>query len=410
LQSEIEFIVSEYTSYNISDDTMTLWLRAVFENGMNHKETLNYTQSMLHSGVTLDFSHLNGYVMDKHSTGGVGDKVSLILGPILAACDCYVPMLAGRGLEHTGGTIDKLESIPGYQTSLGVPEFQKIVEDIGISIMSQTKDICPADQKIYSLRDITETVSSFPLICGSIMSKKIAEGIQELVMDIKVGNGAFMHTLSKAKELGDLLRRVGEYYGIHVSTCYTNMDQPLGETAGLWCEVMESIKCLQGDGAHDIMKVVFHLGEKALCSAGISDPVRTMQSVIEDGSALERFKKMVKAHGGSLDSLKDSEMNKPLFSQKVQAKTNGYISYMDTLRLGSAIVQLGGGRLQKREKLDPTAGIIFYKKTGDFVNKDESFLEYFCSNKDKIERCKLYFMEIIDINSTKPEPLELIYT
>jgi pyrimidine-nucleoside phosphorylase len=231
--TNIQFIVDGYTSGVISDDEMTTWLIAVFQNGMSHEETLEYTKVMLNSGITLDYSHLNGLVLDKHSTGGVGDKVSLVLGPLMAACGCYVPMLAGRGLAHTGGTIDKLESIPEYKTALSLSEFQQIVEKVGISIMEQTEEICPADRKIYALRDVTETVASFPLICGSIMSKKIAEGIQGLVLDIKVGNGAFMNTLSKAKELGILLNSVGELYGINVSTSFTDMNQPLGNTSTL---------------------------------------------------------------------------------------------------------------------------------------------------------------------------------
>ncbi len=267
-QSEIEFIVNGYTAGTISDDEMTMWLKAVFDHGMNQEETLKYTQSMLNSGVTLDFSNLPGFVIDKHSTGGVGDKVSIVLAPLLAACGCYIPMLAGRGLGHTQGTIDKLETIPGYRPSLSLLEFQQMVQDVGISIMAQTEEICPADLKIYALRDVTGTVASLPLICGSIMSKKIAEGIQGLVLDIKVGNGTFMKSLSQAKELGALLKGVGELYGMNVSTSFTDMNQPLGNTAGLWCEIVESIECLKGNGPDDVMSVVYHLGEKALKIAG----------------------------------------------------------------------------------------------------------------------------------------------
>ena len=276
--TNIQYIVDGYTSGVISDDEMTAWLNAVFQNGMSHEETLDYTRAMVNSGVTLDFSHLPGYVLDKHSTGGVGDKVSLVLGPLLASCRCYVPMLAGRGLGHTGGTIDKLESIPGYKTALSLTEFQKVVETVGVSIMEQTKEICPADRKIYALRDVTNTVASNSLICGSIMSKKIAEGVQGLVLDIKVGNGAFMKSLEQAKNLGILLKEVGELYGLKVSTCFTDMNQPLGKTAGLWCEVLESIECLQGNGPSDLMEVVYHLGSKALEIAGIKKPLEKLKS------------------------------------------------------------------------------------------------------------------------------------
>ena len=408
-RSEIEFIISGYTTGDISDDEMASWLKAVFDHGMNQEETMNYTQSMLNSGIKLDFSYLNSYVIDKHSTGGVGDKVSLILGPLLAVCGCYVPMLAGRSLEHTGGTIDKLESIPGYKTTLSIQSFEKIVEDVGISIMAQTEEICPADRKIYALRNVTDTVASFPLICGSIMSKKISEGIQSLVLDIKVGNGAFINTLLKAKELGELLKSVGQHYGVHVSPCYTNMDQPLGNTAGLWCEIMECIKCLQGKGPEDVMSVVYHLGEEALCHLGDTNPIKRLKSAILDGSALEKFKQMITAHGGLLKSLDEPETNKAKFYQNILSEEDGYISCMDTVNLGFAAVHLGGGRLKKRDVLDPTAGIVFHKKIGDEVNKGEPILEYFCSDKDKFESSKLYFTEAIQIQSQLPNPIELIY-
>jgi len=408
-QPEIEFIVNGYTAGTISDDDMTCWLKAIYKQGMSHEETVDYTCCILNSGAQLDFSHLPGYVVDKHSTGGVGDKVSLILGPLLAACDCYVPMLSGRGLGHTQGTIDKLETIPALRSSLSLPKFQKIVENEGISIMAQTKDICPADHKIYALRDITNTIASLPLICGSIMSKKIAEGIQGLVLDIKVGNGAFMQTLSDAKELGALMQDVGKLYGLQLSICYTGMDQPLGNTAGLWCEVMESIECLKGNGPDDVMSVVYHLGEEALKLAGINNPEERLREAISDGSAMDKFRQMVKAHGGSLKSLDNSETHKPLFTQELRAETNGYISFMDTLNLGTAVVHLGGGRLQKNDVLDPTAGVEFHKKTGDFVNAGEPFLEYFCSDKDKFNRCKLYFNKAIKIQSQLTDSTELIY-
>ena len=207
-KSEINFIVSGYTIGKISDKDMAGWLQSVFDFGMNTKETRNYTHSMLNSGERIDFSYLDGFVIDKHSTGGVGDKVSIVLGPILAACGCYVPMLAGRGLEHTGGTIDKLETIPGYKAELSLDKFKHIVENVGVSIMSQTIDICPADRKIYALRDITNTVASLPLICGSIMSKKIAEGIEGLILDIKIGNGAFMQTIQEGKQLSKILKEI----------------------------------------------------------------------------------------------------------------------------------------------------------------------------------------------------------
>jgi len=407
--ANIQDMVNGYTSGLISDDEMTSWLNAVFQNGMSHEETLNYTRAMVDSGVTLDFSNLPGYVLDKHSTGGVGDKVSLILGPLLAACGCYVPMLAGRGLAHTGGTIDKLESIPGYKTALSLAEFKNIVKTVGISIMEQTEEICPADRKIYALRDITNTVASNPLICGSIMSKKIAEGIKGLVLDIKVGNGAFMKTLTQAKELGKLLKEVGELYGLKVSPSFTDMNQPLGNTAGLWCEVLEGVECLNGNGPSDLMEVVYHLGSKALEIAGIENPKEKLKSKIENGSALEKFKEMVVAHGGAFESKADPSIHTPKYRRKIFAEKDGYISGFNTLELGKVVVQLGGGRVNKDDILDPTVGIIFHKKVGDSVNSGEVILEYFCSNSNKIEKADFLLNTIFTVQPNKPTIPILIY-
>lgn len=408
-KSQIQEVVNGFTSGDISDDSMTHWLQAVFEMGMNHAETLEYTKVMLNSGVTLDFSHLDGFVIDKHSTGGVGDKVSLILGPLLASCGCYVPMLAGRGLAHTGGTIDKLESIVGYKTALSLSNFQRVVEKVGVSMIEQTAEICPADGKIYALRDVTNTVASNPLICGSIMSKKIAEGIQGLVLDIKVGNGAFMKTLSAARELGELLKTVGEQYGLKVSTVFTDMNQPLGKSAGLHCEIVEAVECLKGNGPTDLMEVVYNLGEEALKIAGIENPSRVLTSNIENGTAFEKFEEMVVAHGGAFESIADPSIHVPKYKQKIFAEKSGYISGFNTLELGKVIVQLGGGRVYKDDILDPTVGIIFHKKVGDSVNTGEVILEYFCSNPNKIEKAKFLLKTIFTVQPNKPTIPILIY-
>ncbi len=407
--TNIQYIVNGYTSGLISDDEMTAWLNAVFQNGMSHEETLDYTRAMVNSGVTLNFSHLPGFVLDKHSTGGVGDKVSLVLGPLLAVCGCYIPMLAGRGLAHTGGTIDKLESIPGYKTALSLTEFQNIVETVGVSIMEQTEEICPADRKIYALRDVTNTVASNPLICGSIMSKKIAEGIKGLVLDIKVGNGAFMKTLSQAKELGKLLKEVGELYGLKVLPCFTDMNQPLGNSAGLWCEVRESMECLQGNGPDDLMAVVYHLGKSALEIAGIENPEEKLKSNIENGKALEKFNEMVDAHGGAFESIADSSIHAPKYKKLIIAKDDGFITHLNTLELGKAVVQLGGGRLAIGDKLDYSTGIQFYKKIGQTVSKGETLAEVFCSNIGKLEIGYSMVCNAYRIEKNISTSLQLIY-
>ena len=407
--TNIQYIVNGYTSGLISDDEMTAWLNAVFQNGMSHEETLDYTRAMVNSGVTLNFSHLPGFVLDKHSTGGVGDKVSLVLGPLLAVCGCYIPMLAGRGLAHTGGTIDKLESIPGYKTALSLTEFQNIVETVGVSIMEQTEEICPADRKIYALRDVTNTVASNPLICGSIMSKKIAEGIKGLVLDIKVGNGAFMKTLSQAKELGKLLKEVGELYGLKVLPCFTDMNQPLGNSAGLWCEVRESMECLQGNGPDDLMAVVYHLGKSALEIAGIENPEEKLKSNIENGKALEKFNEMVDAHGGAFESIADSSIHAPKYKKLIIAKDDGFITHLNTLEFGKAVVQLGGGRLAIGDKLDYSTGIQIYKKIGQTVSKGETLAEVFCSNIGKLEIGYSMVCNAYRIEKNISTSLQLIY-
>jgi pyrimidine-nucleoside phosphorylase len=407
--TNIQYIVNGYTSGLISDDEMTAWLNAVFQNGMSHEETLDYTRAMVNSGVTLNFSHLPGFVLDKHSTGGVGDKVSLVLGPLLAVCGCYIPMLAGRGLAHTGGTIDKLESIPGYKTALSLTEFQNIVETVGVSIMEQTEEICPADRKIYALRDVTNTVASNPLICGSIMSKKIAEGIKGLVLDIKVGNGAFMKTLSQAKELGKLLKEVGELYGLKVLPCFTDMNQPLGNSAGLWCEVRESMECLQGNGPEDLMAVVYHLGKSALEIAGIENPEEKLKSNIENGKALEKFNEMVDAHGGAFESIADSSIHAPKYKKIIIAKDDGFITHLNTLEFGKAVVQLGGGRLAIGDKLDYSTGIQFNKKIGQTILKGETLAEVFCSNQEKLEIGYSLVGNAYYLRKNSPKVLDLIY-
>ena len=286
-QTEMASFINAYVDEKIHDDEMTPFLKAVHAHGMTDEETIILTDIMLNSGDRLAFSNMDAYVADKHSTGGVGDKVSMVLGPIMAAAGLAIPMLTGRSLGHTGGTTDKLETIPGFQTSLTLDQFKANVETHGICIMGQTESICPADRKMYALRDVTDTIDSIPLICGSIMSKKIAEGIQGLVLDIKTGNGAFMKTIDQARSLGQILQKVGEAFHVKTDVVYSSMNQPLGRTAGLWCEMDESIAALKGDGAKDLMDVVFELGNKLLVQAGIirgeTAAVSMQENLIQSG-------------------------------------------------------------------------------------------------------------------------------
>ena len=409
--NELEFVIKSYVDNAIDDSSMGKFLKSIHLKGMEIDEIVSLTKIMIDSGETIDFSNLESYVADKHSTGGVGDKVSIILGPVLAALGIAVPMLAGRSLGHTGGTIDKLETIPGFRTDLSIADFKKNVERSGLCIMSQTNTICPADKKIYALRDVTGTIDSNPLICGSIMSKKIAEGIDGLVLDIKIGNGAFMRTLAKGKQLGNLLKYVGEKFNVTTNVVYSNMDQPLGKTAGMWCEINESIQALKGNGAIDLMDVVFELGNKLIIDSGLTDTrskATEMQiQCIDSGNAYDKFEEMVFNQGGYIG--KTSELNEPLFSKKVISEKNGFIKSFDTTALGWAAVQMGCGRINKNDNLDNTAGIAFNAKVGDQVNKGDSIMQCFGSDENKLDQAYSQLKETFQIAEEKVESQAMVF-
>jgi len=402
-QTEMASFINAYVNEKIGDDEMTPFLKAVHAHGMTDEETIILTDIMLNSGDRLVFSNMDAYVADKHSTGGVGDKVSIVLGPIMAAAGLTIPMLTGRSLGHTGGTTDKLETIPGFQTSLTLDQFKANVETHGICIMGQTESICPADRKIYALRDVTDTIDSIPLICGSIMSKKIAEGIQGLVLDIKTGNGAFMKTIDQAQSLGKTLQKVGEAFHVKTDVVYSSMNQPLGRTAGLWCEMDESIAALKGDGAKDLMDVVFELGSKLLVQAGIirgeTAAVSIQENLIQSGKAYDKFEEMVSVQGGDLSQIK--QLHPPKFELIVSAKSSGYVESMDTLNIGWAAVELGCGRRQKDDILDPTAGIEFMAKIGDKIQKGDPLFRCFNSNENKLNSALNYLLDSARIGLEK---------
>ena len=402
-QTEMASFINAYVDEKIGDDEMTPFLKAVHAHGMTDKETIILTDIMLNSGDRLAFSNMDAYVADKHSTGGVGDKVSMVLGPIMAAAGLAIPMLTGRSLGHTGGTTDKLETIPGFQTSLTLDQFKANVETHGICIMGQTESICPAARKIYALRDVPDTIDSIPLICGSIMSKKIAEGIQGLVLDIKTGNGAFMKTIDQAQSLGKTLQKVGEAFHVKTDVVYSSMNQPLGQTAGLWCEMDESIAALKGDGAKDLMDVVFELGSKLLVQAGIirgeTAAVSIQENLIQSGKAYDKFEEMVSVQGGDLSQIK--QLHQPKFELIVSAKSSGYVESMDTLNIGWAAVELGCGRRKKDDILDPTAGIEFMAKIGNKVQKGDPLFRCFNSNENKLNSALNYLLDSARIGSEK---------
>ena len=410
--NDLKQIIWEYSHGQISDKDMTKLLKAIYKNGMTRKEIFALTESMIDSGEKMDFTFLNKYVADKHSTGGVGDKVSIILGPLMAAAGMAIPMISGRSLGHTGGTLDKLETIPGYKTNISLDKFRRNVNDIGISMIGQTEEICPADKKMYALRDVTGTVASIPLICGSIMSKKIAEGIEGLVMDIKIGNGAFMKTIEEGKELAELIQDIGKNFNLQCDIVFTSMDQPLGNHAGLWCEVKESIDCLRNEGCNDTMEVTFALGTKLLLQSQIAkdqdDALNMQQDLIESGSAFDKFLEMVIAHGGSMSDIASLHtLHLPIEETVFYAKQSGYITQMDTLCIGLAHSELGCGRKRLSDILDPTAGIEFFHKIGDQVFEGDPLMRLFNSDKGKLDKALKMLKNSVEIDE-KELPHQLI--
>lgn len=401
-RDDLKAFVEGYTLGTIPEAQMSALFMAIYFSGMEDEEIFSLVNLMLESGKQMDFSHMDAYVADKHSTGGVGDKVSIILGPLMAAAGLAIPMISGRSLGHTGGTLDKLETIPGYRTDLSLQEFQRQVEIVGIAMIGQTGEICPADKKMYALRDVTGTVESIPLICGSIMSKKIAEGIRGLVLDVKTGSGAFMKSLEEAKALGEMLKRIGKAFNVQTDVIYSSMNQPLGKTAGLWCEVAESIEAMHGNGPDDLMAVTFELGGKLLVQAGITRSetaaLSIQQDLIDSGKAWNKFLEMTEAQGGNIKDLDQyNKLHQPAREGIYNASGSGIIQSIDTYHIGLATVELGCGRKNRKDGLDPTAGMEFLKKIGDPVVAGEPLIRCFNSNQKKLEIALNYLHDTFKI-------------
>lgn len=392
-QEEIEFAVQGYTDGSIPDYQMSAFLMAVVLKGMSKDETLYLTEAMLNSGKTFDLSRISRKKIDKHSTGGVGDKVSLILAPLVASCGVAVPMVSGRGLGHTGGTLDKLESIPGFRTNLGFKEFYNILENIGVAIMGQSEELAPADKKMYSLRDVTGTIESIPLITASILSKKLAEGIDGLVLDVKCGKGAFMKELKDAEELASSMTSVVKGFGKECVSLITNMNQPLGRYVGGSLEVIESVECLEGNGPDDLMEVTFTLGSEMLMIGDMAsnrdEAILLLKEAIKSGKALATFRKMIELQGGNplvVDNYSILPVSKD--TREIKVKDTGWISEIDAYEVGIINLLLGGGRKKKEDRVNPRVGIVFEKKVGDRVDKDEPLATIYYDNvlDDKIEK------------------------
>jgi pyrimidine-nucleoside phosphorylase len=390
-KAEFEALISGYVRGEIPDYQMSAFLMAVYFSGMTVEETVAFTDVMLHSGEVIDLSTIPGRKVDKHSTGGVGDKVSLILVPIVAACGVPVPMISGRGLGHTGGTLDKLESIPGFRTNLSINEYKRVIADVGAVMIGQTEQIAPADGKMYSLRDVTATVESIPLIAGSIMSKKLAEGIDALVLDVKTGNGAFMQSYDNAVALVQALVSIGTKVGKQVVGFITDMNQPLGTSVGNWLEVLESVECLRGKNIPDLMEVTYVLGGAMLHLGGkaksIEEGMKLCQSAVWSGKAYEKFLQIVERQGGDTTFLQQPEMYPVMsrFAVEVKSPAAGYVTAFDTMRIGVLAVELGAGRQRVDEMIDPKAGILFRKKIGDKIEQGETLAIIYTDRERALE-------------------------
>jgi pyrimidine-nucleoside phosphorylase len=410
---EIKFLIGNYTNGQIPDYQFSALLMAILLKGMNSTETAVLTNSMLNSGKIIDLATLKGSKIDKHSTGGVGDKTSLIIAPIVASAGIYVPMISGRGLGHTGGTLDKLESIPGFRTDLSLSDSKKVLKKCGAVLIGQTKEIAPADKLIYALRDVTATIESIPLITASIMSKKLAEGIDGLVLDIKTGNGAFMKSHDDSHELAHSLIRTAKSFDKRVVGFITDMNQPLGNYIGNWLEVYESIQILKGKVKNDLYSIsvklagaMIHLGKKA---KSIKEGEQIAKQLINNGEAFKKFLEIVELQGGDLNYINSHDKySKPRYSKKIRSVKNGFIKEMNTYQIGMSSLELGAGRHTKDDIIDPKAGIVLYKKIGDSVGKGKLICELYSDSKNKIKSAEQMIIEALKFSRTKPKIPKLI--
>jgi pyrimidine-nucleoside phosphorylase len=381
-REEIEFVINGYIKEEIKDYQMSSLLMAICLNGMNKEETAILTEVMYKSGDVIDLSNLRGHKIDKHSTGGVGDKTTLIVLPLVASCGVIAPKMSGRGLGFTGGTIDKLESIPGFNTSIKIDDFIKQVNNIGLALASQTGNLVPADKKIYALRDVTGTVESIPLIASSIMSKKLASGADTIVIDLKVGNGALMKDLESARKLANAMVSIGKAHKRNVICVLTDMNQPLGNAIGNALEVKEAMDCLLNKGPDDITNLSIVLSS-VMVSYGLQiDFKRANKMVLENlrnGSAYKKFEQLVQAQGGDLLNIKVADT-----VVSVKSKETGFISHIETDALGEIVRKLGGGRYEKEDNIDHSVGIVLSKKIGDYVMEDEEILKIYASDKNVV--------------------------
>lgn len=405
-KQEIEYVISAYTKGDIPDYQISAFLMATYFNQMNDEEATYLALAMRDSGDSIDLSDIKGIKVDKHSTGGVGDKVTLILGPLLASLGAKFAKMSGRGLGHTGGTIDKLESIPGYQVEIKVEDFIKQVQEIGIAVVGQSGDVAPADKKLYALRDVTATVDCIPLIASSIMSKKLSSGADAICLDVKVGHGAFMKTEEEAEKLAKLMVEIGKLAGKKVTAILTGMDEPLGHKIGNALEVYEAIETLHGKGPKDLVEVTLTIGEQLLLDANLASnqkEARTMlEAALNDGRAYQKFLELVEAQGGDIDPLKHPENLLSDKTVEVLVPKDGYITEMNALDIGKAAMRLGAGRETKEDQILLDVGIDLHKKIGDQVKKGDVLATLYVRNKG-IDEAKSLLLDAITIGQEKTE-------
>jgi pyrimidine-nucleoside phosphorylase len=412
--AEIEGLVNGYTNAEIPDYQVSAWLMAVVLNGMTRPETAALTDAMLHSGDVLDLSDLPAKKVDKHSTGGVGDKTSLVLAPLAAAAGIAVPMISGRGLGHTGGTLDKLEAIPGFNVNLPVADFRRVLATCGCCMIGQTAEIAPADRKLYALRDVTGTVESPYLICASIMSKKLAEGIDALVLDVKTGSGAFMKSEKDAAFLAQLMVETGERMGKQVVALITDMDQPLGNMIGNALEVVECVEVLQGKGPEDLRELCLELAGWMLHLGGASKSVaegkQQSAKLISSGQALEKFRQMIELQGGDARVIDDhSLLPQAQHTVQIAGTKAGYIASMQCEQVGTACVILGGGRERKEDSVDPSVGIVLHKKVGDRIAVGEPLATIHYNSEAKAARAQQLIEASCEIAPTAPAKRPMVH-
>lgn len=410
---KIKFFIDGYTKGEIPDYQAAALLMAIFFRSMDKRETATLTLAMANSGDTVDLSGIKGECIDKHSTGGVGDKTTLIVAPIAAAAGCKVPKMSGRGLGHTGGTIDKLESISGFSTAVTAEKFIKQVNEIGLCVAGQTGHLAPADKKLYALRDVTATVDNVSLIAASIMSKKLAAGSKNILLDVKTGSGAFMKTLEGSKELAQTMVDIGTAAGRNTRAVITNMDIPLGHAVGNSLEVIEAIELLKGKADDDLTQVCLTLAANmiSLCQGiDLEQSKEKTLAVIKDGSALEKLALMVEAQGGNKEWIFNPDLfPKAKYSYDVKSPNSGYITNMDTEKIGISSCLLGAGRLKVDDSIDYSAGIIIKAKNGDKVNCGDVIATLYTNNESLIPCAEKEYLGAVTVGEEKPEAYKLIF-